>query len=139
MSRVFANALRLATIAVFVAVGVLAIRTLHPSPRERPAKPRPSEYDVATAINGPAAEVAVRGFVFDGPGGQGLRLCQGLRNSTPPSCIGPYLDLDGVDAGNFSFRFGRTKVGPVRWVEEPVAIRGSVEGTKFRVSVVLND
>ena len=129
--------LRLLTIAVFAAVAVLAFRVLTPEDAATDAEPRSGELDVQHAINGPYAPVTVRGYVFLGPGGMGLRLCQARRNSSPPACIGPFVDLDGVNEGSFAFESGKTDDGEVRWVEDPIALRGTLEGTRMRVTEVL--
>ena len=132
-----ARILRVLTVVVFGAVVVLAFRTFNPPEERSIAEPRRGEVDVETAINGPSGVVVVRGHVFSGPGGFGLRLCHGRKTTSPPSCLGPFVDLDGVNEGNFSFESGRSDAGRVQWVDEPIALRGTVEGTRMRVSEVL--
>lgn len=142
MSPTAARLLRAVTIAVFVAVlvaaGALAYRTFTPGEPESVPAPAGDELNVADAINrSDTGAVVVRGHVFDGPGGLGLRLCHGRQNTSPPLCLGPFLDLDGVNEGSFSFEEGETDDGEVRWVEEPLALRGTIEGTRMNVTVVL--
>lgn len=138
MSRTVANLVRALTVAVFVAVAVLAVRVFDPKDPESVPTPKAGELAVANAINGAeTGPVVVRGHVFDGPGGLGLRLCHGRRNTSPPLCLGPFLDLDGVNAGSFSFERGDTDDGEVRWVQEPLALRGTIDGTRLAVSEVL--
>lgn len=138
MSRTAANLVRVLTIGVFVVVAVLVVRLFNPGDPESVQAPRAGELAVANAINGAeTGPVVVRGHVFDGPGGLGLRICQGRRNTSPPLCLGPFLDLDGVNEGSFSFQRGDTDDGEVRWVEEPLALRGTINGTRIAVSEVL--
>lgn len=144
MSVSGARLLRALTIAVFVAVlvvaGTLAYRTLTPGEPQSVATPAADELNVAEAINGPdTGVVIVRGHVFDGPGGLGLRLCHGRQNTSPPLCLGPFLDLDGVNEGSFSFEEAKLDDGgEVRWVEEPMALRGTVhDGTRLQVGQIL--
>lgn len=142
MSPTTARVLRVLTIAVFVGVlvaaGNLAYRAFAPGEPESVATPAGGELNVADAIDGPETGVlVVRGHVFDGPGGLGLRLCHGRQNTSPPLCLGPFLDLDGVNEGSFSFEEETTDEGEVRWVEEPLALRGTIEGTRMNVTEVL--
>ncbi|HVF32144.1 MAG TPA: hypothetical protein VM933_03805 [Acidimicrobiales bacterium] len=132
-----ARALRVLTVVVFVAVAAIALRTFLPREERTIADPRGGELNVEAAINGPSGVVIVRGHVFAGPGGLGLRLCQGRESTSPPACLGPFVDLDGVNEGNFSFESGRAPEGRVRWVEDPLALRGTIEGTRMRVTEVL--
>lgn len=82
--------------------------------------------------------VAVRGFVFEGPGGLGLRLCDGRRPGSPPSCIGPFLDLYGPGVDALDLRAGEDDKGrPVRWSPEPVTLLGPVSGARLDVQQVL--
>lgn len=138
MSRLFGpRALRLATIAVFVAVAVVAWVQFKPD-HPRRFKLNKGELTVAKAIDTAGADpVAVRGFLFN-DADFGLRLCNGFVSSKPPSCIGPFVDLYGVDEGSFSLKSGRDKAGrKVLWVDEPVAVYGTVVGTAMRVQSVL--
>lgn len=132
-----ARILRALTVVVFGAVVVLGFRTLNPPPERSIAEVRGGELNVSAAINGPAGVVTVRGYVFSGPGGSGLRLCQGREASSPPECLGPFLDLDGVNEGSFSLEAKQTGDGDARWVEEPIALRGTVLGTRMTVTEIL--
>src|SRR5688572_20726670 len=92
-----ARILRVLTFVVFAGVVVLAFRTLNPPDERSIAEPRRGEVTVEAAINGSSGVVVIRGHVFSGPGGQGLRLCQGRKTTSPPGCLGPFVDLDGVN------------------------------------------
>ncbi|HUP87546.1 MAG TPA: hypothetical protein VM143_17975 [Acidimicrobiales bacterium] len=138
MTPRIANALRLLTIGVFVAVALVAYRTFNPPAPSSVVAPQRGERNVADAIN--AADpgpIVVRGHVFLGPGGMGLRICQGRVNSSPPRCLGPFLDLDRVNEGSFALRSGKAKEGVVKWVEEPIAMRGTTVGTRMTVLELL--
>lgn len=135
------HVLRLLTIAAFVASGVLAWRLLDGSGSDRVEEAgRGSEaYDVKTAIAVSRAEpITVTGFVFDGPGSLGLRMCNGRQGSNPPRCVGPYLGLEQVDPGSFVLRQGSLDGRGYRWSPEPVTATGILVGTVFTVQVVLS-
>jgi hypothetical protein len=138
MSRAAANALRVATFVVFGVVAFVAYRAFNPPPAQSVPSPRAGEVHVDEAI-GIATDrpLLVRGNVFDGPGGLGLRLCQGKRNTSPPRCIGPFLVLHQVDDGVFPLESGRTEDGEVRWMSDPITLRGTIVGTRMDVSEVL--
>lgn len=140
MSNRTANLLRLATIVVFVAFFVLlALRVFRPGEAVTVAEPKPGELNVVNSINRASMEpVVVRGQVFIGPGGLGLRICNGRQNTDPPLCLGPFLDLDGVNEGSFSFKSAKADAGTVKWVPEPLALRGTIDGTRMAVSEVLS-
>jgi hypothetical protein len=141
MRRSTAVALRIATVLVFLAVAVVAVRRFTGDDGRSAVTvpgPRSGELAVDQAIAAaPLRPVVVRGYVFDGPGGLGLRLCHGRQNTSPPLCLGPYLDLDGVNEGSFGFRTGRAEAGVVKWVDEPLSLRGTVNGTRIAVAQVL--
>lgn len=132
--------LRILTIAAFVASGVLAWRLLDGSGSEpvEDADRGTEAYDVKTAIGVSRAEpMTVTGFVFDGPGPVGLRMCNGRRGTNPPRCVGPFLGLEQVDAGSFELRQGTLDGRPYGWSPEPVTATGVLVGTVFTVQVVL--
>lgn len=130
--------LRALTILVFVIAGVLFIRLVLPPEGDVEAKPQPGEFDVADAIAVAGQRpLAVRGYVFKGPGGLGLRLCDGKQAGSPPLCRGPFLDLYQVNEGFFGMKSGKTDDGEVKWVPEPLTIRGTIVGTAMTVSEVL--
>lgn len=141
MSHRGAQVLRIVTVAVFAAVAVLAVRLVLRAGDAEPttvAEPRQGELAVDLAIaRAPTQPVIVRGYVFDGPGGLGLRLCNGRQNLSPPLCLGPYLDLDGVNEGSFSLETGQAEAGRVRWVDGPLSLRGSIVGTRMTVAQIL--
>lgn len=138
MTPTVAKVVRVLTILVFIGVVALAVRAFNPEEPNSVTAPGKFEIDVAHAINGfEDRSVTVRGDVFVGPGGLGLRLCQGRQNTSPPTCLGPFLDLDGVNEGSFALEKGTTKAGPVRFTEESLALRGTVTGTRLAVSEVL--
>ena len=126
------------TILVFVAAGVLFVRLFNPPPQAKEAEPREGELDVADAISVAGTKpLAVRGYVFKGPGGLGLRLCDGRQPGSPPRCLGPFVDLYRVDEGSFGLKTGKTDAGTVQWVDDPLTIRGTIVGTARTVSEVL--
>ena len=137
MSRRVANIVRVATLVMFAIAAVLALRILNPGEPTSTPEPKASELQVDRAIAVAGREpLTVRGYVFDGPGGFGLRLCNGRENTSPPRCLGPFLDLDGVNDGSFTLRSGTTDDGPVRWTEAPLALRGTILGTRMRVTQI---
>ena len=130
--------LRAVTILVFVAAGVLFFRLVVPRDEFVEVKPRQGELDVADAINVAGSRpLAVRGYVFKGPGGLGLRLCDGKQHGDPPRCLGPFVDLYRVDEGSFGMKSKRTDEGEIKWVPDPLTIRGTIVGTAMTVSEVL--
>lgn len=132
-----ANILRVATLVMFAIAAVLAFRILNPGDPTSTPTPSGAEVQVDRAIAVAGREpLTVRGYVFDGPGGFGLRLCNGRENTSPPRCLGPFLDLDGVNEGSFTLRSGETKDGRVRWTEESLALRGTILGTRMTVSQI---
>ncbi len=138
MTRRTANLLRIGTIAGAVIAAWLLYRLFTPDAPTQTPEPRAGETSVAIAINVAATEpLAVRGYVFQGPGGLGLRLCQGRQRGDPPNCLGPFLDLDGVNETSFSLRPGRIDGNPMQWSEEPVTLVGPVVGTRMTVQQVL--
>lgn len=139
MSSRTANVLRVATILVFAAFfALVTMRLFGPDDPHTVVEPERGELNVASAINRASMDpVVVRGHVFIGPGGLGLRICNGRQNTDPPLCLGPFLDLDGVNEGSFSFETGKADEGIVKWVPEPIALRGTVDGTRMAVSEVL--
>lgn len=138
MSRRTANVIRALTLILAVVAVALLVRMLRPGDPTTTPDPRAGEtaVDQAIAIAG-REPLIVRGYVFDGPGGLGLRLCNGRQNGSPPRCLGPFIDLDGVNQGSFALEEGETDDGPVRWTEEPLALRGVLLGTRMRVTEVL--
>ena len=138
MTRRTGQVVRALTIAVFVVAGVLFVRLVMPSDRDKQAEPRQGELDVADAISVAGQRpLAVRVYVFKGPGGLGLRLCDGKQAGSPPRCLGPFLDLYRIDEGSFALRSGTTDAGEVQWVDDPLTIRGTIIGTAMTVSEVL--
>ena len=138
MSPRVGHALRALVVVVFVAVGVVAYRTLNPPAPVQEPESQGGELRVRDALNVAGTEpVGVRGYVFDG-GGYGLRLCDTRHRGDPPRCRAPYLDLYGVEAERFDLEEGTDRTGlPVRWSKEPVAVYGTVLGTRMDVSQVL--
>lgn len=132
--------------ATFVAAGLLVVLVafkLFAGP-EGDEHIDPEELDggtltVNTAIQKISREpVPVRGFVFEGPGGLGLRLCDGRRPGSPPSCIGPFLDLYGPGVDALDLRTGKDDKGRrVRWSPDPVTLLGPVSGARLDVQQVL--
>ena len=140
MTRRTAQLARLLTFAGLAAlVAVAALKFFAPGAHDQLPTLRAGELRVSRAIDvaGPEA-VTVRGDVFVGPGGLGLRLCDHRRTGSPPACVGPFLDLAGVNEGSFALRSGRDKRGrTVKWQPESVTLLGSVNGTLMTVEQVL--
>ncbi|HLG00617.1 MAG TPA: hypothetical protein VI916_09105, partial [Acidimicrobiia bacterium] len=133
--------LRTLTLLTFVAAAFLAIRLFVPSDdvgRQEPTY-EDGELSVADAISIARGDpLAVRGYVFAGPGARELRLCNSREGSDPPRCIGPFLSLYGVDAGAFGMREDTDDAeGPLRFSPEEVLVTGPVNGTAMTVQVVL--
>ncbi len=138
MTPFVAKVVRVLTVLVFLAAAVLAFRVFNPEAPQSIEEPGAGELNVANAINGfEDRPVTIRGHVFDGPGGMGLRLCHGRQNTSPPKCLGPFVDLDGVNEGSFSFKTAKTKDGEVKFGKDPIALRGTIVGTRFNVSEIL--
>jgi hypothetical protein len=105
------------------------------------AEARGNEVDVVAAVvprttANAGKAISVRGYVFNSP--YGLRLCKGKRSSSPPSCVGPWLDLTGVDRGSFNLKSARVGGQTVLWLDEPVSLRGQVDGPHMTVEQVLS-
>jgi len=127
---------RIATVAVFAAVAVVGWARFHGGrAHDKHALTRAGEVSVADAVSAQRSPVSVRGWVFNDPalGAGGLRLCNGFRPGSPPSCVGPFVDLYGVDPGSFALR---SRSG-VRWGEDPIAVYGALDGTALTVQSVL--
>jgi hypothetical protein len=139
MTTARANVLRVLTAVVFVAVAILAVRAFTPAEPTTIPKLRAGETAVDQAISiAGTRPLIVRGHVFDGPGGLGLRLCNGRKNTATPGCLGPFLDLDGVNEGSFRLESGTTPEHlRVRWSPGDVALRGTIVGTRMRVTEIL--
>lgn len=140
MPRWLAQGVRAATVIAFATALVLAARLLLGSTGpgvETPALGA-GELDVAHAITpGADRRVVVRGYVFDGPPAWGLRLCNARdRRDGAPHCVGPFLDLQGVDPGSFELRRAKTREGVEQYSPGAVTVSGSVTGTVIHVAVV---
>ena len=133
--------------AVFAAAAVVAWLSLR-SDSAPTYRTRPGELTVAAAVSSAGPEpVTVRGWVFNDPGFDLLRLCHGYQaggkggkggKGKAPSCIGPFIDLYNVDRAAFSLRSGEDGDGrPVVWNDKPVAVYGTLSGTAFTVQSVL--
>jgi hypothetical protein len=137
MNPTVARLLRALTVIVFVVAGVLAYQAF----RGEDTKPEvaelgASERTVPQAMATPGtAPLTVRGYVFDG-GGTGLRLCSGRIRHDPPRCQGPFLDLYGVDRGMFDLEQGRDLGRTVYWSSEPIALYGTLIGTRMDVTQI---
>ena len=139
MSERTGQILRILTVVAFLACGVMAWRLLNgPDPVQR-VESDGEALDVMTAIGVSRAKpMTVRGYLFEGPGVFELRMCNGRRGGSPPSCVGPYISLENVDRGSFELREGTVDEGVVRWSPEPVTATGVLVGTLFTVQVVLS-
>lgn len=138
--------LRAVTIAGLVAVVVLGVLAFTRDgagrggdDRARLARPRAGEVTVDRALLAAGDRpLAVRGFVHEG-GGFPLRLCAGLVGDDPPACVGPFLEVGGIDAARFNLERGRDARGAtVAWSPEPVALLGTVTGPRLAVTQVLS-
>jgi hypothetical protein len=129
---------RVLTVLAFGACVVLAIRLLdRPNPVKQP-KAGSNGMRVADAIaRAQAQEVAVTGFAFEG-GGWPLRLCDSRKSGSPPSCIGPFVYVAGIDRGSFNMKRGRTADRAVYWTADAVTLLGTLQGTELTVSQVLS-
>ena len=134
---------RLLRAATFVMAGVLvavALTKLFAAPpKDEHIEPTTGTLTVNDAIQKiSATPLAVRGFVFEGPGGLRLRLCDSRKPGSPPSCIGPFLDLYGPGIDALDLRTGRDDEGRrVRWSPDPVTLLGPVGGARLDVQQVL--
>lgn len=136
--------LRAVTIVGFVAVVVLSVRAFsRPGGGDddelvRLARARDGEVTVDAALLAAGNPLlAVRGFVHDGAGFP-LRLCSGLVGTDPPACVGPFLEVTGIDGRSFNLELGRDPRGRlVSWSPEPVALLGTVAGPRLAVTQVL--
>lgn len=143
MTERSARVLRALTIVVCAAAVILGGRMLYELLTAESAvevvEPRQGEMDVERAIGVAGPEpVAVRGYVFEGPGGLGLRLCNGIQKGDPPRCLGPFLDLYQVNRASFDLVEGESDDGPVFHPKgRAVTIRGVIVGTAMTVQQVL--
>ena len=138
MSPGVGRALRVLVVLVFLAVGVVAFRTLNPPAQVQEPHSQGGELRVRDALNVAGTEpIGVRGYVFEG-GGYGLRVCDARHRGNPPRCRAPYFDLYGVEPERFDLEEGTDRTGlPVRWTKDSVAVYGSVLGTRMDVTQVL--
>lgn len=143
MSPTTARVLRVATFVAFglvlVAGSAFVYRILSADPPAKTAEPRSGELSVTRAIDIAGREpLAVRGYVFAGPGGLGLRLCNGVQATSPPRCLGPYLDLERVNEGSFDLAEAETDDGPMLHPKgRAVTLRGTILGTVMDVEQIL--
>ena len=132
-----ARVLRVLTLIGLAAVVLSAVRLLDAPPPDQTVEARAGEFSVQDAIRRGGRQLAVRGYVFDGPGGLALRLCNGRRRGDPPTCLGPFVELDGADRGTFNLEEGKVDDEVVRWSPEPITLVGPVEGARLNVQQVL--
>jgi hypothetical protein len=124
-----ARVLRALTVIVLLAVLVLLYRTLRPGPRSRmvTAGPRAMLVRDALGLARPDHTVVVSGYAFRN--GNDIELCSGRTTARRPSCIGPFLYLDGLDPARLDLRRGYTL--------DPVTVSGTVTGSSIQVSQLL--
>lgn len=137
MSR--AHLMRLATLAVFVGVAVVAVIRFFPdtSRTERPEEASGElSVEMAIAVAG-TDPVTVRGFVFLGPGSFPLRLCTGIERLELPECLGPYITLEGVNEGSFQLREVGDGDDARRYQKQSISLLGVITGTEMLVQQVL--
>lgn len=139
MSATTAKVLRVATVVVFVLVAVLAyraVRQVQKGDGPEGAKPKGAELTVPQAMASVATTpISVRGYVFDG-GGTGLRICNGREGTRPPHCVGPFIDLYGVDRSSFALSKGTYLGRTLYWSDDSVAVYGLVEGSRMNVEQI---
>ena len=134
-----AHLLRAATVAVFLAVVVIAVVRFFPqtSRTQRPDDTADA-LSVERAIHVAGTRpITVRGFVFLGPGGFPLRLCAGVERLALPECLGPYITLRGVNEGSFDLRTAGEGDDARQFQEQPVTLLGVLNGTDMQVQQVL--
>ena len=134
-----AQALRIVTVLLAAGLVLLGAVKLFDKP-DKPQKVelKSDELGVHDAIiRSIGKRMAVRGYVFDGPGGLRLRICEGRMPGSPPSCLGPFIDIDGPGVGTLEFKTGNDHGDPVRWSPDPVTLVGPVSGTRMTVEEVL--
>lgn len=131
---------------IFLVVGGLAVALglrvwglLDRPPSTSTAEVRKDEMPVAEALGRqPTKPVIVRGYVFAGDGFP-VRVCNGIRRTSPPSCIGPFLELRNLDPSRVPVRKQRDDKGrDIIWSPEPVAFLGDVAKDRFLVRELLN-
>ena len=136
---------RIVRVLTFVAFGLVIVFALvrffdDPSPRTTAAEVKSGELDVPNALAvGPDESVVVRGFLFYDKE-RGLRLCTFREKGNPPECQEPFVDLVGVDRSSFNFdKSARVEELDLRlyWVEETVAVSGTVNGRELTVQEIL--
>ena len=135
-----AQALRVLTLlgAAVLLVGVLSKFVFAPEPKDEEVELSSDERGVADAIRrSTGAQMAVRGYVFEGPGGLALRLCDGRKPGDPPTCIGPFVELSGPGLGALALEDGSLDGRRVRWSDDPVTLLGPVDGAAMVVEQVL--
>ena len=132
-----ARLLRVLTLLGLAGVVLAGVRLLDAPPPEQTPEPRPGELSVQEGIWQGGRRLAIRGYVFEGPGGLALRLCNARRRGDPPSCIGPFVELDGADAGTFNLEEGRADGLVVRWSPDPLTLVGPLDGVRLNVQQVL--
>jgi hypothetical protein len=139
VARRLARVLQVATIVAFGGCAVLLYRIVAPGPTYEQPELDGKVIKVRDAIAVSKAEpLTVRGFVFQGPGARELRLCDGRKTGSPPSCIGPFVSIRNADRGQFVLEQATAgSEGTVYYSAGSVSIIGTVVGTVLTVDVVL--
>ena len=70
--------------------------------------------------------VTVRGLLIEDSGV--LLLAEALAESYPPQPGGATLEVDGLDIGTFD---DVVEAGPVRWLDRPIVISGTIDGGRL--------
>lgn len=140
-ARTRANALRVATFAIFAVAAVVGAWQLTRVDDGGSGFDAPevsgAELRVRDAV-GRLKPVTVKGWLFsDVP--NGFRLCDQREGSDPPRCIGPFLSLStGFDGNRFNLKTGTDEDGfDVVWADEPVVVTGTLNGLYLEVDQVL--
>ena len=138
---------RIVRVLTFLAFGLVILFVLirffadDPGSRLTAAEVRSGELDIPQALAvGPDETVVVRGFLFFDEE-RGLRLCTFREKGNPPECQEPYFDLIGIDRSSFNFdksaRVEELDDLRLYWIEETVAVSGTVNGRELTVQDVL--
>lgn len=128
-------------VAVVVAVGVLLALgrfLVELSGGEGPTRvtSSASSLSVADAVSRHLTRpVPVTGFAFVEDGA--LRLCNGREPGDPPRCVGPFLDVTGIDPSRLPLERAEPP-SEVSWSPEPVVLAGTVRAGRLDAEEILS-
>lgn len=113
-------------VGVLVALGRLLLALTDSDEGPRRVSSSADSLSVRDAISRQIPRsVPVTGFAFVDEDGS-LRLCDGREPGSPPQCIGPWLDVTGIDPGRLNLRRSDPPTG-VSWSRGPVVLAGVVQ------------